>query len=78
MDKRYFFEGEVDVSGELLTRIAEEFLEEEGKGKDEDDIYNFIWNYYSGYENWDQVADQIADDVFELYEELTNEESEEE
>lgn len=78
MDKKYFFEGEVNVSGELLTRIAEEFLEEEGPDKDWNDVYNFIWDFYSCYENWDQVIDEIANDVFELYEELTNKENEEE
>lgn len=78
MDKTYFFEGEVNVSGELLTRIAEEFLEDEGPGKDWSDANNFIWDFYSGYENWDQVLDEITDDVFKIYEELTDKESEEE
>ncbi len=78
MDKKYFFEGEVNVSEELLTRIAKEFLEDEGPGKDWNDANNFIWDFYSGYENWDQVLDEITDDVFEIYEKLTDKENEEE
>ena len=78
MDKKYFFEGEVNVSGELLTRIAEEFFEECGPGMDWNDVNDFIWDFYSGYENWDKVIDEITDDVFELYEELTNEEDKDE
>lgn len=78
MDKRYFFEGEVNVSVELLTRIAKEFFEECGPGMDWNDANNFIWDFYSGHENWDQVIDEITDDVFEIYEKLDDKENEEE
>ncbi len=78
MEKRYDFEGSVYVDVELLTRIAEEFFEDEGPGKDWNDANNFIWDFYSGYENWDQVIDEITDDVFELYEKLTDKENEKE
>ena len=78
MEKRYDFEGSVYVDGELLKEIAGDFLEVEGKDRDWNDLNDYIWDYYSDYDNWDQVLDEITDDAFEIYKELTGKENEEE
>ena len=78
MDKTYFFKGEVNVNGELFTRIAKEFFEECGPGMDWNDANDFIWEFYSSYDDWDQVLDDITDDVYAIYEKLTDKRSEEE
>lgn len=78
MERRYDFSGTVYVDEDILKEIAEEFLEVEGKNKDWNDLSDYIWDYYSGYQNWDQVLDDITDDAFEIYKELTGKENEEE
>lgn len=76
--KRYDFSGSVYVSEDELKEIAEDFLRDEGKDKDWDDLNDYIWEFYSDYDNWEQVMDDITNDVFEIYKELTGRENEEE
>ena len=76
--KRYDFSGSVYVSEDELKEIAEDFLRDEGKDKDWDDLNDYIWEFYSDYDNWEQVMDDITNDVFEIYKKLTNRENEEE
>lgn len=78
MKNRYDFEGTVYVDEDFLEEIAENFLKDEGKNKEWTDLNDYIWDYYSDYDNWDQVLDEITSDVFEIYEKLTGEENEEE
>ena len=76
--KRYDFSGSVYVSEDELKEIAEAFLRDEGKDKDWDDLNDYIWDFYSDYDNWERVMDDITNDVFEIYKELTGKENEEE
>ena len=78
MVRKYDFEGAVYVDEDFLEEIAENFLKDEGKNKEWADLNDYIWNYYSDYDNWDQVLDEIISDVFEIYEKLAGEENEEE
>lgn len=79
MKKReYDFEGTVYVDEDFLEDIAKEFFEDEGEDKDWNDLNNYIWDYYSDYDNWDQVLDEITSDVFEIYEKFTGKGNEEE
>ena len=78
MEKRYDFSGTVYVDEDILKEIAGDFLENEGKDKDWNDLNDYIWDYYSDYQNWDQVLDDITDDAFEIYKELTGRENEKE
>ena len=78
MERRYDFSGTVYVDDDILKEIAEEFLENEGRNKDWDNLNDYIWDYYSDYQNWDQVLDYITNDVFEIYKELTGKENEKE
>ena len=76
--RRYDFEGTVYVDEDFLEEIAKEFFEDEGPDKDWNYLNDYIWDYYSDYDNWEQVLDKITDDVFEIYEKLTGKENEEE
>lgn len=78
MTRSYDFSGTVYVDEDFLEEIAENFLKDEGKNKDWTDLNDYIWDYYSDYDNWDQVLDEITSDVFEIYEKLAGEENEEE
>ena len=78
MERRYDFSGTVFVDDDILKEIAEEFLEVEGKDKDWNDLNDYIWDYYSDYQNWEQVLDDITDDAFKIYKKLTGKENEEE
>lgn len=74
MERKYTFEGTVYIKEDILKRIAEEFLQKEGKGKDWDDVNDFLWLYYDGCEEWCYVMDDITDDVVKYYDILTQEE----
>ncbi len=76
--RSYDFEGTVYVGEDILEEIAKDFFEEYGKDKEWDDLNDYIWDYYSGTDNWDQVLDEITSDVFEIYEKLAGKENEEE
>jgi hypothetical protein len=78
MERRYDFEGSVYVDEDFLEEIAESFLRDEGKNKEWTDLNDYIWDFYSDYDNWDQVLDEITSDVFKIYEKLVGEENEEE
>lgn len=75
--KRYDFSGSVYVGEDVLRKIAEDFLEIEGKNKDWNDLNDYIWDYYSHREDWEQVLDEITDDAFEIYEKLAKDEENE-
>lgn len=77
-NKRYDYSGSVYVREDTLEEIAENFLKSEGKDKEWVDLNDYIWDYYSDYDNWDQVLDDITDDVFAIYEELAGKENEKE
>ena len=77
-NRRYDFEGTVYVGEDVLEEIAKEFFENYGKDKEWTDLNDYIWDYYSDYDNWERVLDEITSDVFEIYEKLAGKENEEE